>query len=162
LISANGGAALSIEERGTGMADPDRDLYEVLGILPSASQAEVTSAYRRRVRALHPDCGEDASEDPDRLSEVLAAFQVLRNPAQRAGYDAQRLRRPGGHAGAVRIPVRHIRADAPTTGAWLRAGPVHLDQGLGDGSRPVPSPTVRIVPSTDFFRLIDDLFRRWR
>lgn len=148
------------------MADLDRDLYEVLGALPTASPAEVTSAYRRRVRDLHPDSGEGAPTDPTGLSEVLAAFQVLRDPEQRAAYDAHRRRRPQGQpssVGPVRIPVRHLDAEAPAaTSAWLRAGPARFDPGPSLGARPVPPPTARLTTSSELFRLIDELFRRWR
>lgn len=147
------------------MADLDRDLYELLGVLPSASAAEVTSAYRRRVRDLHPDSGEGAPADPTGLSDVLAAFHVLRDPEQRAAYDAHRRRRRHGQlsVGAVRIPVRHVDAETPAaTSAWLRAGPPRFDPAPPLGSRPVTSPALRVTTSWDLFRLIDELFRRWR
>ena len=146
------------------MADLDRDLYELLGVLPSASPAEVTSAYRRRVRDLHPDSGEAAPADPTGLSEVLAAFQVLRDPEQRAAYDAHRRRRPHGQptVGPVPISVRYVEAEAPaSTSAWLRAGPARFDPGPPLGSQPAASPTDRFAPSIHVFRLIDELFRRW-
>jgi len=147
------------------MADLDGDLYEVLGVLPSASPAEVTSAYRRRVRDLHPDSGEGAPADPTGLSEVLAAFQVLRDPEQRSAYDARRRHRPHGQAsvGAVPIAVRYVEAGAPpSTSAWLRAGPVRFDPGPLLDSRPAASPAAGFTTSSELFRLIDELFRRWR
>jgi len=134
-----------------------RDLYEVIGVLPSAAPVEIVSAYRRRLRDLHPDSGRDATADPAALTEVLAAFQVLRDPEQRAAYDAHRARCPSGEplSGGVRIPVRHIDAEAPSsTSVWLRAGPARLDPEAPMGSRPVPSP--------DLFRLFEELIRRWR
>jgi DnaJ-like protein len=40
------------------------DLYRVLGVAPAASAAEITTAYRRLVRTLHPDSrlDQDASD----------------------------------------------------------------------------------------------------
>ena len=32
-----------------------QDLYRVLGVSPSASQTEISSAFRRRLREQHPD-----------------------------------------------------------------------------------------------------------
>ncbi|GAA4931124.1 DnaJ domain-containing protein [Streptomyces coeruleoprunus] len=36
-------------------ADHRPDLYATLGVAPTASAEQITSAYRRLVRALHPD-----------------------------------------------------------------------------------------------------------
>jgi curved DNA-binding protein CbpA len=145
-----------------GVAELDRDLYEILGVRPSASPAEVTSAYRRRVRDLHPDSGEAATADPTGLLEVLVAFHVLRDAEQRAAYDAHRPRQPSSQpSGAVRIPVRHIGVQAPSSGAWLRAGPARFDPEAPQGSPPVPL-TARNAASSDLLRLIDELFRRWQ
>lgn len=152
VVCHNPDVAAGNRERVTGMADLDRDLYEILGVVPSATSAEVTSAYRRRVRDLHPDSGEGAPEDPTGLSDVLAAFYVLRNPERRAAYDAHRNCGPHGQpsAGAVRIPVRHIAAETPgPTSAWLRAGPVRFDPAPSLGSRPFPSAAARLTTSSD-------------
>lgn len=62
------------------------DPYRVLGLLPSASRAEVTSAYRRLLRAHHPDTrttGRDTAEqcDDETLRQILAAYELLRDPS---------------------------------------------------------------------------------
>lgn len=58
--------------------------YETLGIPPSATQAEVTAAYRRKAKATHPDHGGNAAE----FQRVEAAGRVLRDIAARQKYDA--------------------------------------------------------------------------
>src|SRR5438132_6418524 len=131
------------------MADLDRDLYEVLGILPSASAAEVTSAYRRRVRALHPDSGEGATTDPTGLSEVLAAFQVLRDPEQRAAYDAHGRRRPSDQpcVGAVRISAHRPRgAVIAERMATRRPGPCRPRAAPGLPTCPFTGSPVHFLP----------------
>ncbi|QIP88822.1 J domain-containing protein [Streptomyces sp. Tu 2975] len=35
-----------------------RDHYTVLGVEPSATSRQITTAYRRQIRALHPDSGQ--------------------------------------------------------------------------------------------------------
>jgi curved DNA-binding protein CbpA len=103
------------------MISDQPDPYAVLGVDPDASTAEITAAYRRAVRACHPDT---ASPDRDRLADVIAAYRHLRDrsreqDAQPPAGDHQR-RSPHG----VRIPVRVHPRDSPPTGPDLRVGPV--------------------------------------
>jgi|SRR5690625_879903 len=57
--------------------------YETLGVTEDATQAEITSAFRTQMRALHADAGGD-----DELAKrVSAAYNVLSNAARRAAYD---------------------------------------------------------------------------
>ncbi|MDQ3642421.1 MAG: J domain-containing protein [Actinomycetota bacterium] len=57
--------------------------YQVLGISESASDDEVRQAYRRLVKAAHPD----AAGDPAQFRLVTEAYDVLSDPAQRRAYD---------------------------------------------------------------------------
>ncbi|GAA5104584.1 J domain-containing protein [Haloechinothrix salitolerans] len=114
------------------MADVSRDPYRVLGVSPTATDAEITGAYRRLVRHLHPDAGGDP--DPRELEQVMAAYHLLRDPGRRAAHDRERDQNRGqprsrpeapshpiAHDEQVTdIPVRH-HADRPPD---LRAGPV--------------------------------------
>lgn len=63
--------------------------YEVLGVPEGASEEEVRQAYRRLVKAAHPDL----AGDPAQFRRVTEAYDVLSDPAQRAVYD--RGLRPG-------------------------------------------------------------------
>ncbi|MEV5320356.1 J domain-containing protein, partial [Streptomyces sp. NPDC052687] len=63
---------------------PPRDHYAVLGVPRSASAREITVAYRRLVRALHPDTAPRDPAVPDDLAAVLAAYDTLRDPGRRA------------------------------------------------------------------------------
>jgi len=92
------------------------DPYAVLGVSPDASQSEITTAYRRAVRACHPDA---AHPDRERLAAVIAAYQLLRDPGRRATHD----QRPQPMHQASTIPVRVHRA-TPAHQPDLRAGPV--------------------------------------
>ena len=143
--------------------DPDRDLYDVLGVVPGASPAQITSAYRRRLRDLHPDSRPPGS-DPgaDGLGDVLSAYQVLHDPEQRASYDARRRRPAGGQAvGGVVIPVRHVdRADASGDDLLRGVGPTHVD------AQPPPDPRhvdrrARPARDGDLLDLIEALLRGW-
>jgi DnaJ-class molecular chaperone len=99
------------------MTDP----YSVLGVPPTATQAEITHAYRRRLRDHHPDTRSQASNDTadERLRQILAAYATLRDPRRRAAYDRTHPARED--TGPVRIPVNRVKSagDPP-----LRAAPV--------------------------------------
>lgn len=57
--------------------------YETLGVDRDATRAEITSAFRAQMRALHGDAGGD-----DELAKnVSSAYNVLSNATKRAAYD---------------------------------------------------------------------------
>lgn len=85
------------------------DPYAVLGLAPTATADEITRAYRRQVRTLHPDTRDTPQSNPqldDRLRQVLAAYAVLRDPERRARYDraATRYDRYRRYRAATRSP----------------------------------------------------------
>ena len=107
------------------------DPYAVLGVAPSAGAAEVASAYRRRVREVHPDTRERTVDTPDVQAELRAvqeAYLVLRDPVRRAEYDAERgARNPERRPRGVPVPIRIRRRPAPAREVLFRAGPVRVD-----------------------------------
>jgi molecular chaperone DnaJ len=64
-----------------------RDLYEILGVGKTASQAEIKKAYRKLARKYHPDTNPGDEEAEERFKEVQAAYDVLSNPDKRKQYD---------------------------------------------------------------------------
>ena len=100
------------------------DLYALLGVAPTADAAEIARAYRRRVREVHPDTAASPRE-PAELRAVQEAYLVLRDPARRAEYDAERAR-PAA-ARSVPVPVR-VRTRPARARHWpFRAGPVRVE-----------------------------------
>jgi curved DNA-binding protein CbpA len=117
------------------------DPYAVLGVAPTATPAEITHAFRAKLRSLHPDTRSTAVGDAE-LREVVAAYGLLRDPERRADYDRAaaptprqpRISYPSGvpwrthvnPAGPVQVPVTYRRKDNPASQAErpLWAGPV--------------------------------------
>ncbi|GAA3166602.1 DnaJ C-terminal domain-containing protein [Nonomuraea salmonea] len=64
-----------------------RDFYEVLGVDRNADADEIQRAYRKLVRAYHPDVNKDPGAE-DRFKEISEAYSVLSDPEQRRRYDA--------------------------------------------------------------------------
>ncbi|MFI6147013.1 J domain-containing protein [Streptomyces sp. NPDC051109] len=90
---------------------PSRDHYAVLGLLEEASPAQITSAYRALIRALHPDARPSVPSADAELAEVIDAYQTLHDPLRRSAYDAERRQEPKAASHPVRIPVR-VRSTA--------------------------------------------------
>ena len=117
---------------------PRRDHYAVLGVPCSASAGQITSAYRRMVRSLHPDARPEDPAAAEALADVLAAYDTLRDPGRRAAYDAGRTGPAPGTAGGRPVPVRVRRtsaADGPLFSVSVRFGPRRADLAGWDDLR---------------------------
>ncbi|MDY7104651.1 MAG: DnaJ C-terminal domain-containing protein [Actinomycetota bacterium] len=120
----------------------ETDYYETLGVSPVAEPGEITRAYRRRARHLHPD----ASSDPaaaDRFAELTAAYEVLSDPDRRVAYDQTRRqvdrgvrRRPGG---GYTIRVDHVEGrETDPASAGSRTRRVRVRDRSGSSTRRIP------------------------
>jgi hypothetical protein len=78
---------LSAFGRGVGGGGGTEDLYEILNIERSASQAEIKKAYYKLAKQYHPDLNPGA--DARRMFQrVAAAYEVLSDADKRRNYDA--------------------------------------------------------------------------
>ncbi|MBL8775252.1 MAG: molecular chaperone DnaJ [Acidimicrobiales bacterium] len=73
----------------------EKDYYKVLGVSETASQKDVTKAYRKLARELHPDTNKDPDAE-ERFKEVSAAYDVVGDADKRKEYDEVRRLGPMG------------------------------------------------------------------
>ena len=66
-----------------------KDYYGVLGVEPSAGDAEIKTAYRRLARKYHPDVSKEKSAE-ETFKAVNEAYEALRDPDKRKAYDQLR------------------------------------------------------------------------
>lgn len=77
----------------------EKDYYEVLGVPESATQKEITRAYRKLARTYHPDANPDDASAEERFKAISAAYDVVGDEARRKEYDEVRRLGPVGFGG---------------------------------------------------------------
>ncbi|MCP1849467.1 MULTISPECIES: DnaJ C-terminal domain-containing protein [unclassified Bradyrhizobium] len=65
-----------------------RNPYEVLGVAPTASAADIQKAYRKLAKKLHPDLNPGDKAAEDKFKEVAAANDLLSDAEKRKRFDA--------------------------------------------------------------------------
>lgn len=71
--------------------------YAVLGLSSEASTAEIKSAFRKKIKELHPDVRQGQS--PEAVTDVhrlIEAYEILSDPERRREFDAARKTAPSG------------------------------------------------------------------
>jgi curved DNA-binding protein len=66
-----------------------KDLYQILGVSPTAAPDELKSAYRKLAQQWHPDRNRDPGAS-DRFKEINEAYSTLSDSAKRQAYDQER------------------------------------------------------------------------
>ena len=64
-----------------------KNLYEILGVPRTAPQEEIRKAYLKLAHKYHPDKTGGDKEAEEKLKEINAAYDVLKNPEKRKQYD---------------------------------------------------------------------------
>src|SRR2546428_11441676 len=84
-----------------------KDYYDVLGVPRTATQKEVTSAFRKLARKHHPDLNAGDKQAETRFKEISEAHDVLSDAKKRKLYDEfgadwQAAQQAGGEPGSRR------------------------------------------------------------
>jgi curved DNA-binding protein CbpA len=120
----------------------EHDPYQALGLGADASTADISHAYRRLARALHPDSQPGDAAAADQFRAISDAYELLSDPARRTDWDRRHPRqasspqRPPGRSapaqGSVGPQIWPLSpAAANPSHPALRAGPVHVEPAPG-------------------------------
>ncbi|KKT75556.1 MAG: Chaperone protein DnaJ [Candidatus Peregrinibacteria bacterium GW2011_GWA2_44_7] len=74
----------------------NKDLYEILGVSKSATEAEIKQAYRKLAQKYHPDLNTGDEKSAEKFKEINLAYEVLSDPKKRQQYDQFGSTTPGG------------------------------------------------------------------
>ncbi|WP_199100063.1 DnaJ C-terminal domain-containing protein [Dyella sp. ASV21] len=99
-----------------------KDYYDILGVKPEATEAEIKAAYRKLAKKYHPDRNKDAGAE-EKFKAINEANEVLRDTEKRRAYDEVRA---GGYRGGEQF--------RPPPGWGQGHGFEHSGDGNGDFS----------------------------
>ena len=96
--------------------------YDILGVAPKASDAEIKKAYRKKAKELHPDLHPGDSAKEAEFQALSAAYDMLKNPETRARFDAGEID-ASGHERPQRPFTRHQAGTGQHGRYEYQAGP---------------------------------------
>lgn len=64
-----------------------RSLYDELGVSRTASEEEITRAFRKLAKSCHPDLHPGDKKAEEKFKRISAAYEILSDKAKRARYD---------------------------------------------------------------------------
>jgi DnaJ-class molecular chaperone len=95
---------------------PNKDLYQLLGLPREASEDDIQRAHRKLVHEYHPDTNPEDPRAEERFKEIQQAYEVLSDDNKRREYDKTL------HTSSTETSDR---PDAKGVGAKTRGGVAH-------------------------------------
>jgi tetratricopeptide (TPR) repeat protein len=92
------------------------DYYGILGVRPSAGEAEIKSAFKRLAKTHHPDRNPQNPKAEESFKAINEAYQILSDPGKRLAYDY--------------LLTRHLYAPPPpppSTRGWPKSAHPHME-----------------------------------
>ena len=101
--------------------------YDILGVTPKSSQAQIKAAYYRLSKKYHPDTNTEG-HDHVKFAEIAEAYEVLKNKSKRHLYDKGMFSRGSAYHETVDMEYREFmrrqgqfgkRSSAPTGRTYI-------------------------------------------
>jgi DnaJ domain len=107
--------------------------YDILGVPQNASDETIKAAFHRTAKACHPDLNAADPTAEERLRQAVDAYQLLKNPEQRAAFDLQlkASRRKKARRFAVPALAGLASGGAVAFAVWLSVSPSHTEIASG-------------------------------
>src|SRR6267378_6287320 len=114
-----------------------KDYYEVLGVPRTASQKEITAAFRKLARKHHPDLNAGDKQAESRFKEISQAHDVLSDAKKRSLYDEFGANWAAAEAGGVQPGTGRgrVRQQQPAGGPGVQyrtVTPEEMEDLFGD------------------------------
>jgi DnaJ-class molecular chaperone len=88
-----------------------RNPYEVLGVAPATSSADLQKAYRKLAKKLHPDLNPGDKAAEEKFKEIAGAYDLLSDAEKRKRFDDGEIDATGAER-----PQQHFYRDFATSG----------------------------------------------
>ncbi|KAF8842070.1 DnaJ-domain-containing protein [Paxillus ammoniavirescens] len=110
----------------------ETELYELLGVPPSASETDIKKAYRKKAKEHHPVKNPNDPGAAQKFQEMAAAYEILNDPNTREVYDREGMNGftgPGGRGGGMPADAADMFAQ------FFGGGATFFDFAGGPGPR---------------------------
>ena len=67
--------------------------YDILGVSPDASQADIRKSFRNLALKHHPDKNKNSEESKQKFMKIIEAYEVLSDEQSRKNYDSNSLQK---------------------------------------------------------------------
>src|SRR5262245_49505491 len=128
-----------------------KTLYDVLGVPWNASEETIRTAFRKAAKSYHPDLNTGDPTAEQQFRQLIAAYEMLKNPHQRAAYDhyLKTTRHQGARGFAMTTVAGLVSGSIVAVGIWLSISLSSEPPAPGLAGANVTQATGRQVAVTD-------------